>query len=77
MIRALITGTLYGTPQARTAASGNPYATAGGICGNVHEQAPAIRKKGTPASTNRGSSREARENRLFQQLMQTHSRIWL
>ena len=28
MIRALITGTLYGTPQARTAASGNPYATA-------------------------------------------------
>lgn len=28
MIRALITGTLYGTPQARTAASGNQYATA-------------------------------------------------
>ena len=28
MIRALITGTLYGAPQARTAASGNQYATA-------------------------------------------------
>ena len=28
MIRTLITGTLYGAPQARTAASGNQYATA-------------------------------------------------
>lgn len=28
MIRALITGTLYGQPRARTAASGNQYVTA-------------------------------------------------
>ena len=28
MIRALITGTVYGEPQARTSQAGKPYATA-------------------------------------------------